>query len=120
MPPEQFYGAYLDARADIYSLGLILYKLVTGIHPFSNTQSLKELLNHQVKTIPEAPANLVADMPLEFSNCIMRALEKEPKNRFYSCRDFLLEMQNSFFYCWSIGNKISTALHHKADLQKSV
>ena len=95
MPPEQFYGAYLDARADIYSLGLILYKLVTGIHPFSNTQSLKELLNHQVKTIPEAPANLVADMPLEFSNCIMRALEKEPKNRFYSCRDFLLEMQKA-------------------------
>ena len=93
MPPEQFYGAYLDARADIYSLGLILYKLVTGIHPFAKTKSLKELLNHQVKTIPQAPARLVKDIPGAYSDCIMRALEKDPKNRFYSCRDFLMEMQ---------------------------
>ena len=95
MPPEQFYGAYLDARADIYSLGLILYKLVTGIHPFANTQSLKELLNHQVKTIPEKPSNLVKEIPADFSNCIMQALEKDPRDRFYSCRDFLLEMQKT-------------------------
>ena len=95
MPPEQFYGAYLDARADIYSLGLILYKLVTGIHPFANTKSLKELLNHQVKTIPVRPSKVVEGIPEEFSNCIMRALEKDPKNRYYSCRDFLLEMQKT-------------------------
>ncbi len=95
MPPEQFRGAYLDARSDIYSLGLILYLLITGHHPFEGVQSLKELLLLQVNKVPEAPDKINPTIPEKFSECVMRALEKDPRKRYYSCRDFLYEMERT-------------------------
>ena len=95
MPPEQFGGSYLDARSDIYSLGLILYTLVTGSHPFEGIKSLAKLLKSQAERTPPEPANINSSIPQAFSDCVMRALEKNPRKRYYSCKEFLDELSHS-------------------------
>ena len=95
MSPEQIEGVYLDARSDIYSLGLVLYVLITGHHPFEGIQALNQLFSLQAKQVPEAPDKINPTIPEKFSECVMRALEKDPRKRYYSCREFLHEMEKT-------------------------
>lgn len=94
MSPEQIRGRYLDARSDIYATGMILYRMITGHHPFENVSSLQQLMEQQVERVPERPENLNAEIPPRLANTIMKALEKDPRHRYYTCREFIDDLEN--------------------------
>ncbi|MCI0403618.1 MAG: protein kinase [Acidobacteria bacterium] len=84
MAPEQAEGqAFIDYRADIYSLGLILYELFTGTPAFRG-ESPVEVALKQVREMPARPRELEPTLPIELENIIMRAIEKDPALRFQS------------------------------------
>lgn len=86
--PELIKGADADARADMYSLGVVLYELATGRLPFeANTDY--ELMRAHTELEPPPPERFCPDLPPEFSTVILRALAKAPEQRFASAREFL-------------------------------
>jgi serine/threonine-protein kinase len=84
MSPEQAEGQpFIDYRADIYSLGLILYEVLTGVPAFQG-ESPVEIALRQVRDPPRRPRELDPTLPLELEEIILRAVEKEPALRFQS------------------------------------
>jgi hypothetical protein len=80
LPPETASGKPLTRRSDFYSLGGVLYTLVTGRPPFA-AASLVELMHKQCYTLPERPAMLVPDLPPELDEFICILLDKNPARR---------------------------------------
>jgi eukaryotic-like serine/threonine-protein kinase len=80
LPPETANGKPLTRRSDLYSLGGVLYTLVTGRPPFA-AASVVELMHKQCYTLPERPANLAPDLPPEFDEFICTLLDKNPARR---------------------------------------
>ncbi|HTE50523.1 MAG TPA: serine/threonine-protein kinase [Kofleriaceae bacterium] len=80
MSPEASRGDEVDARADIYAVGVILYELLCGEVPFRHENYLKVLQMH-ANQLPRSPRELVPDMPLSVERLIMRALDKDPDRR---------------------------------------
>ena len=80
LPPETASGKPLTRRSDLYSLGGVLYTLVTGRPPFA-AGSVVELMHKQCYTLPERPANLVPDLPPELDEFICALLDKNPARR---------------------------------------
>ena len=88
MSPEQVEGRYTDARTDIYSLGMSLYQMVTGHHPFEDAQDLEQILNWQAQREPFPPSHFNPRLSRHFESAIMKAVGKAPRDRFRSCREF--------------------------------
>jgi serine/threonine protein kinase/predicted ATPase len=80
MAPEQLQGRLLDARADLYSLGCILYELLTGGPPFRGPQPQQVAFGH-LHTPPRRPSELVEGLPGELDELVLRLLAKEPRLR---------------------------------------
>jgi tetratricopeptide (TPR) repeat protein len=81
MSPEQVAGGAVDARADVWAFGVVLYELTTGKRPFEAANALmvaERILNRD----PEAPSAVAADVPQALERVILRALSKEPAQRF--------------------------------------
>ncbi len=87
MSPEQIAGRDTDARADLYSLGVVLYELVTGRVPFEASSDY-DLIKAQMEEPPKTPRIRVPDLPAALEQQILRALEKKPESRFESAADF--------------------------------
>jgi hypothetical protein len=83
MSPEQADARAVDARADLYSLGVALYEAVTGTRPF-DAASLYELLRQHLEDVPEAPSKRRPDLPPSLDRVIRKALEKDPARRYQS------------------------------------
>ncbi len=81
LSPEQAQGQKLDSRTDIYSLGIVLYEMITGQLPF-NADDIGALLLQQVKQPPPPPRLMIPDLPVELEGIILKALEKNPVRRF--------------------------------------
>ncbi|HEY2744592.1 MAG TPA: protein kinase [Polyangia bacterium] len=83
MSPEQALGKPLDLRADIYSVGVIMYELFTGRVPFE-AESFMGILTKHITTQPTPPRQLAPEraIPVEIEAVIMRALAKEPEERY--------------------------------------
>jgi len=83
MAPEQITKKKATHRSDIFSLGVTLYELFTGRHPWSGAAGRKELLAKMLspKHRPVPPSQLVASLPRQLDTVIMEMLEKEEKNR---------------------------------------
>lgn len=94
LSPEQAQGHKLDHRTDIYSLGIVLYELVTGQLPF-DAGEISALLLQQVKQPAPPPRLLEPSIPASLEKVILKALEKNVANRFQSCRIFAEALQDS-------------------------
>ncbi|MDW8242668.1 MAG: protein kinase [Thermogemmata sp.] len=88
MAPEQACGEKVDARADLWSLGVILYELTTGRKPFTGSNTLAVLSRIALEQ-PVPPQALNPDLPSELSTLILRLLEKEPAKRPASAREVI-------------------------------
>jgi serine/threonine protein kinase/Leucine-rich repeat (LRR) protein len=92
MAPEQARGDKLDARADLYSLGVVLYRLATGELPLKGVDTMSMLLALAINE-PTPPHVVNPEVPAELSVLIMRLLAKEPSERPASAQDVMRQLQ---------------------------
>ena len=86
MSPEQVRSEELDARSDLFSLGVLLYEAATGKKPFEASNRIL-LMNAILKQKPVSPLQLNPGLPAEFERIVGKALEKERENRYQSAAD---------------------------------
>ena len=87
MPPEQIQGGAVDARSDIYSLGISLYEIVTGKQPFKRDSDFAIMAAHMKETA-KRPIELRPDLPQGLNDMILMAMSKEPAMRFQTADAF--------------------------------
>jgi serine/threonine-protein kinase len=93
MAPEQAAGDPVDARSDLYALGVVLYELVTGQVPFNAPTPIMVLLKH-VYELPPPPRSLNPNLPAPVEAAVLRALAKEPFQRYQSAAEMSAELEH--------------------------
>ena len=94
MSPEQVFGQSLDGRSDLYSLGVVLYRLTTGRLPLDIQSPTDAILKHQNET-PLLPRRLRPGIPPGVEAIIQKTLEKDPGDRYQSARDLFRDLRRA-------------------------
>ncbi|HEV2691240.1 MAG TPA: protein kinase [Bryobacteraceae bacterium] len=93
MSPEQALGRDVDHRADIFSLGVVLYEMAAGRLPFAGANA-PETMARILQTQPDALARFNYEIPEELDRVVRKCLEKERERRYQSARDLLVDLKN--------------------------
>ena len=92
MSPEQVAGAEVDARADVFSLGVVLYEMVTGVKPF-DAADLSQVLFWVVNMPAKPPSERRPGLPAVVDYIVARALKKKPEERYATAADFAADLR---------------------------
>ena len=92
--PEQAKGGYTDAKSDIYSLGVVMYEMLTGKVPFDADTSVSVALKHMQET-PMPPMEVNENVPKAVNDIILKAMEKEPMARYQTATQMLRDLSRA-------------------------
>ena len=92
--PEHARGGFTDAKSDLYSLGVVMYEMLTGRVPFDADTPVSIALKHMQEK-PVEPIRINQDIPLAVNNIIMKAMQKEPSARYSSATEMLKDLSMS-------------------------
>jgi len=91
--PEQVRGKRGDARSDLYAMGIMLYEMLTGTVPFTGANPFA-VMNDRLINFPPPPSELEPSITPQLQEIIYRALERDPKNRYASAREFAYDLEH--------------------------
>ena len=92
LAPEQARGEAVDERSDLYSVGVVLYEMLTGRVPFRGDSAVTVALKH-VNELPPEPAELVPGLPYSLNQIVLKALAKDPNRRYGSAAEFAADLR---------------------------
>jgi beta-lactam-binding protein with PASTA domain len=92
LSPEQARGAPVTAASDLYSAGIVLYEMLTGKVPFGGESAIEIAMKH-VNELPRPPSQLRSEIPPELDQIVLRALAKEPEDRYQTAEDFIEDLE---------------------------
>jgi beta-lactam-binding protein with PASTA domain/tRNA A-37 threonylcarbamoyl transferase component Bud32 len=87
LSPEQARGAPVTASSDLYSVGIVLYEMLTGKVPFSGDSAIEIAMKH-LNELPKPPSKIRPEVPEELDHVVLRALSKAPEDRYQSAEEF--------------------------------
>lgn len=94
MAPEQIRGKQIDARTDIYQLGVMVFELLVGRRPFL-AETEYDMMSHHLSTPPPVPSALRPGIPKSIDRVLIKALAKNPEERFATVDEFLTEFRDA-------------------------
>ena len=92
LSPEQARGAPVTASSDLYSVGIVLYEMLTGRVPFTGDSAIEIAMKH-LNDWPKPPSKLRPEIPEEIDQIVLRALAKAPEDRYQSAEEFIEDLQ---------------------------
>ena len=106
--PEQARGAYVDERSDIYSLGIVMFEMLTGRAPFDGETPVEVALKHINEDVP-SPAKLVPGIPPALDKIVLKATDKYQTERYKSVDEMLEALKNVEFVTQMVGDRVFAA-----------
>lgn len=92
--PEQARNGYIDGRSDIYSLGIVMYEMVTGRVPFDGETTVAVALQHLQEEMI-APSTYAPELPISYERVVLKTTQKSPDRRYQSMEELLIDLRKA-------------------------